>query len=45
MDLDLGRIVICDLDTEAYKYKQNNLVFASVCVSCCSYLIKSREHI
>ena len=43
MDLDLGRIVICDLDTEAYKYKQNNLGFASICVSCCSYLIKSRD--
>ena len=43
MDLDLGLIVICDLDTETYKYKQSNRVFAAICVLCRSYLIKSRD--
>lgn len=41
MDLDLGLIVIFDLDT--YEYKQNNFVFAAICVLCCSYSTKSRD--
>ena len=43
MDLDLGLIVIFDLDTETYEYKQNNFVFAAICILCCSYSTKSRD--